>query len=368
MSDIFSSISIDLKPSDSKNDSKDKTATAHSSDTVDTLNPSTHQKVVKEGKSTSSKSELSKVSKSSKRESSKPTKSDENDKKFDQLAEIIASGFRDLKDMLAPTDDLDEFDEHNHDVFPEFPEESEDLFDELSENISTKDTVGKEVRSSLASLCDRLLQLKITDSTLKEKQELHLRPKNISSLQVPQVNKPVWDTLSQSTRIKESKFQQVQKDMLSSAVPIIKVMDTIADAKDDLSALDAKELVNSLKDSLIFLGSSNMNLIKIRKEGMKLDLPKRMHGLCSDLTEISCEFLFGDNLNAAIKEVSEINKISDTMKRRQNFTRSFGRGSTRARGRPFRRFPSKGATRRYAPYVARRNESRSSNQAGPSRK
>ena len=152
------------------------------------------------------------------------------------------------------------------------------------------------------------MTLKLTDTSLKDKQASHLRPKNVDNLKLPQMNKPVWDNLSQFTRIKESKLQNVHKDVLSSSSRNnIKAMETLADAKDDLSVLDAKSIINTLKDALIFVGSANMNIIKVRRDNVKPDLPKQMQGLCTDTIEHSSDYLFGNNLNAAIKDVSELN-------------------------------------------------------------
>ena len=144
-------------------------------------------------------------------------------------------------------------------------------------------------------MSDKLLTLKLTDTSLKDKQASHLRLKNVDNLKLPQMNKPVWDNLSQFTCIKESKLQNVQKDVLSSAVPVIKVMETLADAKDDLSVLDAKSIINTLKDALIFVGSADMNIIKVRRDNVKPDLPKQMQGLCTDTIEHSSDYLFGNN-------------------------------------------------------------------------
>ena len=188
-----------------------------------------------------SKSVAREQSKGGKKDSSK-SKSDDSDSNFAQLAEIMAAGFRDLKEILSSTeiDDrpyVEEYEEWLLDTFEQ--ESSHDLFDQMNEDLITKDSVGPEVRPSLAALSDKLLTLKLTDTSLKDKQASHLRPKNVDNLKLPQMNKPVWDNLSQFTRIKESKLQNVQKDVLNSAVPVIKVIETLADAKDDLSVLDA---------------------------------------------------------------------------------------------------------------------------------
>ena len=302
------------------------------------------------------------------------SKSNESDKNFAKLAEIMAAGFQDLKNLFCQDANIDDdlMDEEEPINVPNNDgEESRDMFDELSYGIGSQAESGPAVRSSLAALSDKLLQSKIDESVIKEKHAEHLRPTNIEYLKVPQVNKPVWDNLGQATRIKESKLQNIQKDFLCSSIPVIKVMETIVDAKDDLGSLDVKTIVDNLKDALMFVGRANINMVKIRRENMKNDLPKHMQRLCSDSIEQSSAYLFGNDLNAAIKEVSELNKISATISRSNIPARGFRRGFPRYRGRGNRRGFSRGGARRFTPYAAYNSSKRNEaplNQSRPSRK
>ena len=70
-----------------------------------------------------------------------------------------------------------------------------DLFSTLFEEIEGDDRLGPDMPSSLASLADKLLKTKL-DPFNKEKYEKYPRPKNVEFLQTPQINKPVWDHLS----------------------------------------------------------------------------------------------------------------------------------------------------------------------------
>ena len=74
-------------------------------------------------------------------------------------------------------------------------------------------------------------------------------------LQVPKVNKLIWENLSTLTRQKEGKLQGVQRDILTIAIPVSKTLEMIYNAKDYMASLDAKELIDTVKDSFIFLGS-----------------------------------------------------------------------------------------------------------------
>ena len=225
----------------------------------------------------------------------------------------------------------------------------------------------------MASLTEKFLKSNFDETVLKEKKEKHLRPVNVDSLETPKVNKPIWENLSPSTRIKDSNLQAIQKDLLSSAIPVLKVMEQIFDAREDMNSLNAKDILDTLKDSFIFLGAANNGMIKARRDNVKRDLPKNMEGLCRDTVAFSSTNLFGDCLNNSIKEVSELNRISNTFRPRGSYPtgRNRGRGfsgrggfSPRGRGRGGRRGTrGRGSNKRFHPY---QNDKKTSNQTGPS--
>ena len=122
----------------------------------------------------------------------------------------------------------------------------------MADEIKSGEATGRDVTPSLASLTDMLLRMKVSESVIVEKRSEYLRPKNINFLKAPRVNKPIWDTLNAFTRVKESGLQSVQNDFLNSAVPIIRVMEKIHDAKDNMASLDASDLLATLKDFFCF--------------------------------------------------------------------------------------------------------------------
>ena len=241
MSDIFENLNEKIQKSSEKGDnsgsaSKDSTAEAKNS-SEKTKKPQSTEKT------TDSRNKTADKPKESSRKSDRPS----SDAALDKLAKIISTGFSELKDLYqenaSQSREYDEFEEEIDD----FPEElvtvtDNDMFDDLSLQINDGEKVGDEVRPSLAALTDKLLQMKVGDDLFKEKREKFLRPKNIQFLSTPKINKPIWENLSSSTRIKESQLQTIQKDFLASAVPIVHVMEKIFTNKENFSLLMQKTL------------------------------------------------------------------------------------------------------------------------------
>jgi len=268
------------------------------------------QKLQKESK-TKDSSRTTKGDHGKTKESSSNSSSNKFDKSIDKLAKIMSTGFSEMKDMFMERNQTDNEYDYEDLEFEEFEEQrfdnnEQDLFDDISGEINYGDSVGPEVRGSLANLCNKMLQLKISEPVIKEKRESYIRPKNVQFLNTPKVNKPIWET----------QLQGIHTDFLGAAVPVIRVMEKVFECREDTSTLDPKEIIDVLKDSLMFLGSANLAMIKTRRENIKKDIPKHMHGICREDIEFSSNFLFGDHLNSSIKEVSELNKISSSFKTR----------------------------------------------------
>ena len=139
-------------------------------------------------------------------------------------------------------------------------------------------------------------------------------------------------------------------------------MDELNNNLSEPGSLDVKKLIHTLSDSLFFLGSANAGMVKFRCQLVKRELPMSMQGLCRDSIGFSGSHLFGDNLNASIKEVSELNKVSKTVQfaARGRITR---RSSFRGRGfssRAWRAGRGRYHAKRYQPWQSNRGNSRSS--------
>ena len=206
------------------------------------------------------------------------------------------------------------------------------------------DLCGPEVSPHLAKLVKKFLMEKMNEAAYTSKDELYPRPKNIESTSVPKVNKPIWDGMRKFTRSNDATLQKVQKDFLKSALPITEVISKLLAAREDPSTLNVDQMVLSLTDSLAFLGAANVEMVNKRKELIKADLPKNMQGLCKE-GEFSSSLLFGENLSAKIKDMTEENKVNSKVILQRPF---MNRGN--ARGRSFNMRRGIRGRGRFGPY------------------
>lgn len=276
---------------------------------------------------------------------------------MEKLAEVMQAGFQNLQQMFQGLVDGNEQDlvqENIGDGIETEKEEDKDLFTSLASELPVSEKLGPAVSNSLATLTKKLLTTK-PETCKSELRDKYPRPQNIDILAAPQVNKPLWGNLPYPVKTKDCQLQSVQKEFLNSAIPVLEVMGKLNDASDDLNSLDVKELLRTLCDSLSFIGSANVHMVRTRRQFLKNQLPSNMHLLCQDSVEFSGTNLFGDSLSSDIKEVTELNKISGQLRGRGNHRgyrgtgrfnsgRGFFRGNLRSifkrggRGRYVKRF------------------------------
>jgi len=276
---------------------------------------------------------------------------------INRLSEIMIDGFQSLQQMfegymVPQEEDYDAPIESIDDYRDATTGQENDLFQEVSMAYQPGEKRGAEVVPSLAALANGLLKKNIELSD-KDKFEKYLIPSNVEYVDTPLINKPIWGTLSHESKRNDVALQTIQKKFLHGSLPILDVMQKLNASQDDLNALDAKQLVQKLSDSLAFIGSANTSMVQYRRNCLKKDIPQSMHPLCADSVSFSGKNLFGNDLSGDIKEVSELNKMSQqfrTISRpfRGRVFRGVSRGQRtflprfrgRGRGRITKRLPS----------------------------
>ena len=70
-------------------------------------------------------------------------------------------------------------------------------------------------------------------------------------------------------------------------------------------------MIATLSDSVAFLGSANVNMVQTRRDLIKDELGPNLKGVCSMEIPFSGEHLFGDDLNAQVKDLTDARKLSE---------------------------------------------------------
>ena len=221
------------------------------------------------------------------------------------------------------------------------------VFEEIS-GASDDKGFGPDVHASLAKMMDKLIIHKMEDKEREKKEEIYKQPQNFEYGRVPKTNPAVWDAIRYSTRTGDRKLQEIQQSVIFSSIPICQAMEILFEKKDSPQDLDPIALINILADSINFIGDANVGIVKARKENIKKDLPQAMQGLCKQPENFSPNFIFGEDLNEKIKEVTELNRVKNKFEKDQ--PRGQYRGAGRGRGTGGRGFKNYRGSPRYRPY------------------
>ena len=291
----------------------------------------------------------------------------------EQLSKELADFKEGLQMQLEQEYEEQEYEEYEGDAAEPIDEGQEtgegdsDFLDSIA--LNDEDHLGPDVGLSLARLAKKFLTEKIETNSYKKKVENYKIPKNVvEAVSVPAMNPPVYEVLSPAKRHSDLSLQKVQKDMLLSALPIFQLLDKLVEVKEDPGLLDPEVAIKQLTDSLAFLGSANTGLLDHRKLNIKGDLPQTIQPLVKQGV-VSPRFLFGDDLSAQLKEVSELTKMSSQL-HGPSYRAGYRGGFRGTRGRSSYRRGSRRGRGRWAPYNSSRGrpliKRRVLNKQGPS--
>ena len=151
---------------------------------------------------------------------------------------------------------------------------------------------------------------KIKPEKLNIRLNKHLKPENCDQLFPTLVNMEILNNIPARTRSQDVKLQKMQKLLLKSAYPIVKILDSIlasnsSNNKPDLMLIiKIKELAS---DALAVLSKSNQELLQQSRDGITKNLSREYKTLKYNVPSDS-ELLFGDDLNNRIKLLQATSK------------------------------------------------------------
>ena len=181
-------------------------------------------------------------------------------------------------------------------------------FKALALEFSTVEKTSAALQTDLAELVNGLINDKVPKEKLDQLQDKYLRPENCPWLMPPKVNKQIWQQLRQETRNSDSAFQKAQGFLMSGIYALLQLCNESKDTPRD-----------TLIHTVVLLMSANREINLKRRDLLRPDLNKQFGALCNPSTSLST-FLFGDDLNKEVEDLTKANRLSVKVNQKQRFT------------------------------------------------
>ncbi|EDO33201.1 predicted protein [Nematostella vectensis] len=167
-----------------------------------------------------------------------------------------------------------------------------------------KEGYGPKVIDVIAERVNDACSKKPLEQKLKELQNKYKTPENCKFICVPKVNVELWHDLERNTKSRDLGLQELQKNVVKAAQPIVMLFDSIAGR-----AVDPKDILPMLADSITLLGHAPYLCSLKRRELLKPDIAQAYQAVCSKSNPVTT-FLFGDELPKHVKDIGKVNKIA----------------------------------------------------------
>ena len=185
----------------------------------------------------------------------------------------------------------------------------------IANDFDLVDQCGEDIPEQLASLVDKLLQTKMSEEKLKEKQNNYLRPKNCEKMIPTRVNAAIWARLQSDTRSRDIKMQRVQCLLLKAVVAQTRVTASLLKLKETTSGATSPQsdtaIVQAI-DAIAFAVQANHKLNQRRQELIRPDLNEQYRQLCAEHVPCTTE-LFGDDLPKTLQDISTTNRVAQKL-------------------------------------------------------
>ena len=201
----------------------------------------------------------------------------------------------------------------------------------LQQDLENEGT-SKAIDSEIAKVIDLLFAAGLPEDKLKEKMNAYERPSNVEKMTSVKVNSVIWDGLNPATRSQDLKMQKVHGILIKAMIAVSQVVSGLK----DVLHTDVKEITDGFNkglDGLVLLVSAAKELNLRRRELIKPAINRDYAHLCSASTVVTDE-LFGADVSQQVKDITELNRVSQRLQGRRPRGGRRGRFGSR-RGQPF---------------------------------
>ena len=187
-------------------------------------------------------------------------------------------------------------------------EDKNHVLDEIKQEYTVKDIVGKPTGNrKLASITNNLFLVNMEEEKLKDLNKKYSRPENCPNIATPKCNSEISKSNLISTyRMNEIELQRIENLHVKAAYAVTVACDKIMSS--NLLQEQSKELIIPLVDALALLGKATADLDQFWRNNLRSRLPNKMRPLAANVPAGS-QWLFGDDLNIRIAQISSMNNV-----------------------------------------------------------
>ena len=164
-----------------------------------------------------------------------------------------------------------------NDTEPQSEGHTDDILSELTEGFNNDELCDPKLNPNFSKAINEVWSKKLTPEKLNIRLNKRLKPENCDQLSPTLVNMEIISNILAHTSSQDVKLQKMQKLLLKSAYPIVKILDSIlasnsSNNKTDLMLMiKIKELAS---DALAVLSQSNQELLQQRRDGITKNLSR----------------------------------------------------------------------------------------------
>ena len=208
------------------------------------------------------------------------------------------------KDPSVVTDPLDSLSDTDHSA-DDVEDEDDDCLKQLEDFYGTSAKSGDKVDEKLAKVVDAgLCKRFLSEDKLKLLSEKYPVPANCENIRVPKTNPEVWKNLYKNQKLRDVRLQKTQKVVTQNISASVTLLDMIRQARKTKSQLNLKLFEELVTDTVRLNSCCFSDISELRRTCMKPGLSVEYQSLGTSDSDITTEFLFGNNLEKRGRNVS----------------------------------------------------------------
>ena len=199
-------------------------------------------------------------------------------------------------------------------------ESDDDILKELKLVFKGTEKSGPAIDKGLADVVNEGLRSVGQSEEVKKLREKFIRPSNVDNLQVPKVEPIIWRNLSDKGKATDAAVQKAVSKFMPGLTAIVQQLELINKHKKELKKIPVfKEIKKLSTEAVSALSHAVSASCQQRKDAIKSELDSKFHSLCEPAHPVSATQLFGDNLNAELKELDDSKKVHVSIAKKRGF-------------------------------------------------